>query len=244
MGLLDALFGRGKAAGGGTGGDPAALIQAVLGMLAGGGQGGGLQALVRMFQGQGMGDLISSWIGTGRNLPVSADQVKRGLGPDLLSQLSAKAGMAPDAAASNLAELLPALIDKLTPNGNAPNAGLLQAALGMLAGGGLGGGGRAGGGLGALMQAFQGQGMEDLMSSWIGTGDNLPASADQMKRGLGPDLLSQIASKAGMAPDDAASGLSELLPGLIDQVTPGGKVPDLSRLREDMDSLGGFLSKI
>ncbi len=230
MGLLDALQGGRKPASGG-GGDMSALIQAVLAMVAGGGRGGGLQELIRMFQDKGLGDLISSWIGTGGNLPISADQVRRGLGPDLLSQIAGQAGMAPDAAASSLSELLPSLIDKLTPNGNAPNAGLLQAVLGMLAGGGQGGG------LGALMKAFQGQGMEDLLSSWIGTGENLPIGADQLKRGLGPDLLSQIAGKAGLPHDDAASGLSELLPGLIDQLTPGGSVPDFSRLRKDMDSL-------
>ena len=108
----------------------------------------------------------------------------------------------------------------------------------MLAGGSQGGG--QGGGLGALLQAFQGKGMEDLLSSWIGTGKNLPVSADQLKSGLGPDLLSQLASRAGVAPDDAASGLSELLPGLIDQLTPGGKVPDFGRLQQDMGSLDRF----
>jgi len=104
----------------------------------------------------------------------------------------------------------------------------------------LAGGGR-GGGLEALTKAFQGQGMEDLLSSWIGTGENLPVGADQLKRGLGPDLLSRIAEQAGMKPDDAASGLSELLPGLIDQLTPEGKVPDFDRLRRDMGSLDRFL---
>ncbi len=234
MGLLDALLGGGRTASGGGGGDMSALIQAVLSMLAGGGRGGGLQALIRMFQDKGLGDLISSWIGTGGNLPISADQVRRGLGPDLLSQIAGQAGMAPDAAASGLSELLPSLIDQLTPRGSAPNAGLLQAVLGMLAGGGRGGG------LEALTKAFQGQGMEELLSSWIGTGENLPVGADQLKRGLGPDLLSQIAGQAGIPPDDAASGLSELLPGLIDQLTPGGNVPDFGRLRQDMDSLEKF----
>lgn len=240
MGLLDALLGGRKESAGGGGGDMSALIQAVLAMLAGGGQGqgqaGGLQALIRMFQSKGLGDLISSWIGTGRNLPVSAEQLKNGLGPDLLGQLASRAGMAPDDAASSLSSLLPELIDKLTPKGNAPNAGLLQAVLAMLAGGGQG----QGGGLGALLQAFQGKGMEDLLSSWIGTGQNLPVDADQLKNGLGPDLLGQLASRAGVAPDDAASGLSELLPGLIDQLTPGGKVPDFDRLTRDMGSLDRF----
>jgi len=132
MGLLDELLGGRKPSGGGTGADPSALIQAVLGMLAGGGQGGGLQALIRLFQSKGLGDLMSSWIGTGRNLPVSADQLKSGLGPDLLSQLASRAGVAPDDAASGLSELLPGLIDQLTPGGKVPDFGRLQQDMGSL----------------------------------------------------------------------------------------------------------------
>ncbi len=137
MGLLDELLGGRNAAAGGTGGDPSALIQAVLGMLAGGGQGGagqggGLQALIQAFQGKGMGDLMSSWVGTGRNLPINADQMKSGLGPDLLSQLASKAGMAPDDAASGLSELLPGLVDQLTPGGKVPDFGRLQKDMGFL----------------------------------------------------------------------------------------------------------------
>lgn len=126
MGLLDALLGGGRTASGGGGGDMSALIQAVLAMLAGGGRGGGLQALIRMFQDKGLGDLISSWIGTGGNLPISADQVRRGLGPDLLSQIAGQAGIPPDDAASGLSELLPGLIDQLTPGGNVPDFGRLR----------------------------------------------------------------------------------------------------------------------
>jgi uncharacterized protein YidB (DUF937 family) len=73
-----------------------------------------------------------------------------------------------------------------------------------------------------------------------GTGQNLPIRPDQVESGLGSDLLSQLASRAGVAPDDAASGLSELLPGLIDQLTPGGKAPDFGRLHQDMGSLDRF----
>lgn len=132
MGLLDALPGGRKPASGGGGGDMSALIQAVVALLAGGGQGGGLQALIRMFQDKGLGDLISSWIGTGGNLPISADQIRRGLGPDLLSQIAGKAGMDPDDAASGLSELLPGLIDQLTPGGNVPDFDRLRRDMGSL----------------------------------------------------------------------------------------------------------------
>jgi len=132
MGLLDALLGGRKPASGGGGGDMSALIQAVLALLAGGGRGGGLQALIRMFQDQGLGDLMSSWIGTGENLPVGADQLKRGLGPDLLSRIAEQAGMKPDDAASGLSELLPGLIDQLTPEGKVPDFDRLRRDMGSL----------------------------------------------------------------------------------------------------------------
>ncbi len=69
---------------------------------------------------------MNSWVSTGQNLPVSAQQIKQGLGGDLLNQVSSKAGLSPDAASSQLAGLLPDLIDKLTPNGKIEAGGLEQ----------------------------------------------------------------------------------------------------------------------
>jgi uncharacterized protein YidB (DUF937 family) len=129
MGFLDDMLG--KAAQGG-GGPNSALIDGVLGMLAGGGQAGGLAGLIQAFQGKGLGEIISSWVGTGQNLPISADQLRHGLGSDVISQLAAKVGLAPDAATSQLAGLLPKLIDQLTPDGKVPEGGLLQQGLDLL----------------------------------------------------------------------------------------------------------------
>ena len=63
------------------------------------------------------------------------------------------------------------------------------------------------------------------MSSWIGTGQNLPISADQMQHVLGSDQVKELAAKAGMSPDMASNALSQLLPTLVDQLTPSGQVP-------------------
>lgn len=90
--------------------------QAAGGMLGGGGnQNPLLQA-----------DIVNSWVSTGQHLPVSAQQIKQGLGGDMLNQVASKAGLSPDAAGSQLAGLLPDLIDKLTPNGKIEAGGLDQ----------------------------------------------------------------------------------------------------------------------
>ncbi len=95
------------------------------------------------------------------------------------------------------------------------------------------------GGLGGLVQAFQGQGMGDMISSWISTGPNPAPTADQIASALGPDTLAQFAQKAGVAQGEAGGLLASLLPSVIDQLTPGGKVPESNALES---ALGGLLS--
>ncbi len=88
---------------------------------------GGLDGLVTTFQQKGLGDVVSSWVSSGQNLPISADQISHVLGSDAVKNLAAKAGISPDQAGSQLAALLPGLIDKLTPNGHTGDAGGLLA---------------------------------------------------------------------------------------------------------------------
>ena len=95
------------------------------------------------------------------------------------------------------------------------------------------------GGLAGLVQAFQGKGMGDMMSSWVSTGPNPPATADQMASVLGPDILSQFAAKAGVPQGEAGGLLAGLLPTVIDQLTPQGRVPETNDLES---ALGGLLS--
>lgn len=131
MGLLDSMLGSvvSQALGGGQGGGgQAALIQAVIGMLMGGNQGGGAAAgglggLLEQFQRGGLGDVASSWVSTGQNLPISADQLTSVLGSDVIGQLARSAGMDHGSAAGALTQLLPQLIDGLTPNGQLPQQG-------------------------------------------------------------------------------------------------------------------------
>lgn len=121
MGLLDAALGmlNGNQH---QGNDPKAmLIQAAFGMLSNQQQGGGLQDLIEAFQNAGLGEVVSSWVGTGQNLPISATQIQQALGDGQLAQLAESAGISHEDAAGHLAQMLPGLIDHLTPDGQVPD---------------------------------------------------------------------------------------------------------------------------
>ena len=118
---------------------------------------------------------------------------------------------------------------------------LLQIAMQMLAnkgGGGTGGGAMdAMGGLGGIVSAFQKGGLGHLADSWVGSGDNLPVSGDQLTQVLGSDKIGQIASQLGMSQGDAAGGLAKILPDLINHVTPNGQMPANHSMVEDALSM-------
>ena len=125
MGLMDQL---GQAVGGMMGGQSgqSPLLQAVAGLLGKDSSIGGLTGLVQAFQKNGLGEIVNSWVSTGKNLPVTPNQIEQGLGSDLLSQLAGEAGLSSGAASSQLSGILPDLVDKLTPNGKVEAGGLEQ----------------------------------------------------------------------------------------------------------------------
>ncbi len=81
-------------------------------------------------------------------------------------------------------------------------------------------------GLADLVAKFQQGGLGHLADSWVGTGENLPVSADQISQVLGSGKLGELASQFGISADDVAGGLSKVLPDLINHVTPNGQVPE------------------
>jgi uncharacterized protein YidB (DUF937 family) len=116
VGLLDNL--ENQALGSLLGGSSNPLATGLLQMIQN--QPGGLQGLVQSFHNNGLGSLVSSWVSTGQNLPISADQIHQALGSSQVQALATKAGISPDAAGSAIAQLLPTLVDKLTPSGQVP----------------------------------------------------------------------------------------------------------------------------
>ena len=150
MSLLDSVLGAAGAMmnknqqqqdGGGLGGlgnlgSLAALLPVVAGMLGNDSQHGGLGGLLEKFNQAGLGDVAKSWVGTGENAPISGDQLGQVLGGDAMSEIASKLGMNQGDAAGSLAQMLPGLIDKLTPHGQAPAGGLGNSGdlMGMLGG--------------------------------------------------------------------------------------------------------------
>ena len=130
MGLLDSVLGSvlgGRQAGGQGGGIGADLLmQVVGGLISGGGGGGvagGLGSLLQQFEKAGLGHVVQSWVGSGQNLPISADQLQQVLGGDQVSAMAQQAGTSHGDLMSQLSQLLPQVVDQLTPQGQMPAAG-------------------------------------------------------------------------------------------------------------------------
>ncbi|WP_312163361.1 YidB family protein [Phenylobacterium sp.] len=126
MGLLDSILG-------GAGGGDGSPIGAITDLL--GAQEGGLGGLIGAFEQGGLGEIAKSWVSSGGNLPISAEQIQAVLSSGMLAQFASKLGVDPQVAAATLAQILPQVIDHLTPDGQVPSGGL----------GGLGGFGGLGG---------------------------------------------------------------------------------------------------
>lgn len=134
MGLLDDVMGQaqqhlGKQA---AGGNTADLLSGLTQLLGGQGGAGGLAGLVQLLNQGGLGNIIQSWISTGQNLPISPAQLQQVLGQGPLQNLAAKTGLAPEALSQQLSQLLPQVVDKLTPEGKLPSGDLMGDAMGML----------------------------------------------------------------------------------------------------------------
>ena len=122
MSLFDNLLQTAVQWTGGMSDDHAKLAHGVLEMISRNESGGGLAGLVQSFQNNGLGNVVSSWISSGRNLPISADQIQAVLGNEQIQELARKAGIDPEVARAKLAEVLPVIVDRLTPNGKLPDA--------------------------------------------------------------------------------------------------------------------------
>ena len=133
MGLLDSMIGALTGGQGGAqpgaGATEGAVLRAVIAMLANGQQPGGagvggLGDLIGRFTQAGLGDVIGSWIGHGQNAPISGAQLSNVLGPDAIAQIAAQLGLSHADAATQLSQVLPEAVDRLTPQGQAPSDGL------------------------------------------------------------------------------------------------------------------------
>ena len=117
MGILDSLENSGLFKGV-LGQLEAAVVPAVLGEVLGQ---GGLSAIVAKLEQAGLGEQVKSWIGTGQNLPISAEQLQQVLGNETVRQLAAKFNIPVDQLGQVLAQVLPTAVDHASPNGKLPH---------------------------------------------------------------------------------------------------------------------------
>ena len=97
-------------------------------------QSGGLQGLLAKLQAGGLGEQVNSWLGQGTSEPISADQLSDALGEENVDKAAASAGVSPSDLASGLSQILPSLVNKLTPDGELPSVESLGSVLGQVPG--------------------------------------------------------------------------------------------------------------
>jgi len=99
------------------------------------------------------------------------------------------------------------------------------------------------GGLEGLVKSFKEKGLENVISSWIGTGDNKAISGEQLQKVISGDSIKKIADKIGSTKEEASNLLAGMLPQLIDKLTPDGKLPEGNLLEKGMSLLKDKLLK-
>lgn len=122
-----------------------------------------------------------------------------------------------------------AVSSALGGNANTLTGNLVKGVVGMMTSG-------ATGGLSGLVDKFTQSGLGDIAASWVGKGENKPISPDQIVEALGQDKVDELAKEAGIPKEKGAEVLSEVLPNVVNEMTPDGEVPEEHKL--------GTLSKI
>ena len=142
-----------------------------------------------------------------------------------------------------LAALLPIVIAMLANRqrgaGGGPGGGLGDILGQVLGGGAAGGGGGPGGagGLGGLLEQLGRGGLTQHAQSWVGPGQNMSVSAGQIRDVFGQRGLAAIAQQSGLSEDEASEGLAQLLPEIVNHVTPQGQVPQGDQLDSALEGL-------
>ncbi len=121
--------------------------------------------------------------------------------------------------------LIDGALGALLGRGGGPAKTILRGVIGLVAGGGLA----------KVLGAFKDKGLGDQADSWVGTGDNQPVSADQVRQALSPQQLQQIADEAGISVDEAAEHVAAALPEVVNHVTPDGAIPDDAQVDSQLD---------
>lgn len=205
------------------------LLDQVLGSLAGGSAAGGSQGGGAGGPG-GLGGL-GGMLGGGSTQGGGAAMIL-----SLLAALLANSGRGASASATaggggGLGDMLGGVLGGALGGGGGGLGGAL--------GGALGGGASGGGGLGALLEQLNRAGLGDVASSWVSTGQNRSVSPEQLESVFGSDVFREVGGRFGVEPREAASQLSDVLPDMVDRLTPQGRLPD-----GDLSDIGSLLGRL
>jgi len=97
------------------------------------------------------------------------------------------------------------------------------------------------GGIAGLVEKFTAGGMGEQVASWVGNGQNLPISAEQLQSVLGSSAVQDIAAKLGLDSGAAAGIMASFLPQAVDTLTPGGELPsgDIGQMLSGLSGMFG-----
>lgn len=132
MSLPDQVVGAVTSKLGGQGNVQNGLVEAALSLI--NNNAGGLSGLVQAFKDKGLANVAASWVSTGKNLPITPEQIQSVLGNSQIREIAQKLGLSEEAASSQLSQTLPMVVDKLTPEGQIPSGDLLAQGMNLLKG--------------------------------------------------------------------------------------------------------------
>jgi uncharacterized protein YidB (DUF937 family) len=90
------------------------------------------------------------------------------------------------------------------------------------------------GGLGGLLDKLQKGGLGNVANSWVGPGQNQQISPGQLGSALGPDIIKALAQRTGISEEELTRQLSQVLPGVVDKLTPAGRLPTAAELSDKL----------
>ena len=169
------------------------------------------------------------------------DDLLGGLPGDVGQQRGGRPPLGSTAAGGGTARIMMALLPVVLSmfasrgGGSRPGGGDLGDILGQVLGGGAPSG--AGSGLGGLLEQMERAGFGNQGRSWVGTGRNMPISPDAVGQIFGERGLEEVARHADLTPEQTSEGLSQLLPEVVDHITPGGHEPDADELVRSVKDL-------
>jgi uncharacterized protein YidB (DUF937 family) len=107
-------------------------LASIMKLFGGNGNQAGLQGLMSQLNSNGMGEQVKSWIGQGQNQPVSGEQIRQAVDPTVLNQVAEQAHISPEEASNQVAQVLPEMVNKATPQGQMPSSDPFSHGLGGL----------------------------------------------------------------------------------------------------------------